>query len=124
MRRLLAFAAALGLALAWASPPAGLVAAVSTDPAVVGQWSAPISWPNVAVHGVLLDNGKLLTYDHGASTPYVYDPASGSLTNIPNPFVNPVCGGANVMADGRIMTVGGGGITGPGIVGVTAFDST
>src|SRR5262245_24434939 len=34
--------------------------AQSTDPAVVGQWSALQNWPDVAVHSSLLSDGKVL----------------------------------------------------------------
>src|SRR3954470_17907886 len=43
--------------------PAALSAAMSAGgPSAAGQWSAPFSWPTIAVHLSLLPNGKVLSF--------------------------------------------------------------
>jgi fibronectin type 3 domain-containing protein len=86
-----------------------------------GQWGSLMNWPIVAVHGAMLPNGKILTWGDGSSTPTVWDPATNTFTNVPNAFANPMCGGQNILPDGRIITIGGGGVSGPGITTVTGF---
>lgn len=109
--------AALVLGLVMTSAPGRVQA---EDPTIAGQWGEPISWPSVGVHAMLLSDGKVMTWGH-ATPPVVYDPASGSVATVPNPFANPVCGGANNLADGRAISIGGGGLSGPGVTSVTAF---
>jgi chitodextrinase len=87
-----------------------------------GQWGSLLNWPIVAVHGAVLPGGKILTWGDGSSTPTVWDPATNTFSNAPDAFANPMCGGLNVLPDGRIITVGGGGLSGPGITAVTAFN--
>src|ERR1700738_3756717 len=87
---------------------------LASDPSLVGQWSMPVNWPAVGVHATLLNNGRVMTWGH-RSAPFVNDPTPGALTQVPNPFANAVCGGANMLGDGRMVTVGGGGLAGPGI---------
>ena len=103
---------------------AALVAAVpaftATDPALVGQWSSIIPWPAVAIHAHLLNTGKLLTWQDGA-TATVWDPASGTFTAVPNSFTNLLCVGHNFLPDGRFITIGGAGL-GPGVKDVDIFD--
>ena len=78
-----------------------------------GQWASLINWPIVAVHGAMLPNGKIVTWGDGSSTPTIWDPAANSFTNVPNAFANPMCGGLNALPDGRIITIGGGGLSPP-----------
>lgn len=116
----------LRLALgSWAALAAMLVVSVpdqtlALDPSLVGQWSAPIAWPSVGVHATLLNNGTVMTWGN-ASPPVLYDPQTGALASVDNPFTNPVCGGTNTLADGRLITVGGGGLSGPGTTTTTGF---
>ena len=65
---------------------------VGSDPSVVGQWSAPVSWPVVAVHAVLMHSGNVLVWQSGA-TAKVWNPASGVFTNAPDPFTDIFCNG-------------------------------
>jgi len=37
------------------------------DPAFAGRWSSRIDWPHIAIHSILLSDGKLLTYGTGGS---------------------------------------------------------
>ena len=106
-----------------ASGPSNSVTA--TTPALstkdVGQWGPVLTWPIVAVHAALMSNGKVLTWGNGASTPTLWDPSSNAFTAVPNAFANPMCGGLNVLPDGRVITIGGGGLPNTGIKTVTAF---
>ncbi len=37
------------------------------DPAFAGRWSSRMDWPHIAIHNVVLSDGKLLTYGTGGS---------------------------------------------------------
>ncbi len=94
----------------------------STDPSLTGQWSAPISWPNVTVHTVLMANGKVLSWQDGG-TPAVWDPATGLFTSVPLGTVDLFCAGQTVFADGRVFVIGGcNPATGNGISNANIFD--
>src|SRR5437016_2220819 len=56
--------------------------ALAADPVVSGQWSAPLAWPYIAVHGMLLNTGKVLTWQSGTLAS-VWDPATGAFTSAP-----------------------------------------
>ncbi len=93
-----------------------VTAATSDDgPDQTGQWGSLMPYPIVAMHGDLLPDGNVLTWGDSAEgyhdTAVVWDPATNTTTSIPDPFANPSCGGDNALPDGRIITVGGGGIT-------------
>jgi hypothetical protein len=95
----------------------------AADPSVAGQWSAAISWPAVAVHAVLLDTGKVLTWGwSNTGNPVVWDPATGTFTSVPNAFTDPICASQNALPDGRVVVIGGGGFNTSGTASVTAFD--
>ena len=47
-----------------------------------GWWTAPVSWPIVAIHMHLLRTGKVLAWGRFGD-PYVYDPANGSFKSVP-----------------------------------------
>jgi Domain of unknown function (DUF4082)/Galactose oxidase-like, Early set domain/Bacterial Ig-like domain/Fibronectin type III domain len=90
-------------------------AAPADTPDQTGQWGGLITnWPTISMHAELLPDGNVLTFgdtnqpDSGA---FVWDPTTNTFTPIPDTFANPSCGGNNALPDGRIITVGGGGIT-------------
>jgi hypothetical protein len=91
-----------------------------------GQWGPLLTWPIVAVHSVLMHNGKLLQWD-GWDTPEpteVYDPSAQTFTTVNAPSSN-FCSGNVQLPDGRIMTVGGWGTTttgNQGLVDTNIFD--
>ena len=106
-----------------ASAPSNPVTPSSTPQ---GQWGPLLTWPIVAVHSVLMHNGKLLQWD-GWQTPEpteVYDPAAQTFTTVNAPS-SIFCSGNVQLPDGRIMTVGGYGVTttgNQGLVDTNIFD--
>jgi hypothetical protein len=87
-----------------ASPPSlAAVATRSTEP--MGQWSAPFTWSNIAVHLNLLPNGKVLAWGL-SGTAQVWDPATGIFTSAPSPAVI-FCAGHSLLPDGRVLVAGG-----------------
>lgn len=88
----------------------GAPSAVAGDPAVEGAWSAPISFPLVPVHSIVLPNGKVLFWpQHGDATieTYVWDPATNIFHAVFNGHTNLFCAGHALLADGRVQTTGG-----------------
>src|SRR5882757_5125915 len=77
----------------------------SANASVVGSWSSPVSLPAVAVNIILLKNNKELLYQDGA-TATVWDYVANTFTNVPQ-SADLFCSGHALMADGRILVVGG-----------------
>lgn len=97
--------------------------AVTPSTAPQGQWGPLQTWPIVAVHSVLMHNGKMMQWD-GWQTPEpteVYDPAAQTFTTVNAPSSN-FCAGNVQLPDGRIMTVGGWGATTTGQQGLVDTD--
>jgi len=108
-------------------PPSAASNAVTPGPQPGGQWSSLISLPMVAVHSLLLDDGRFLLWD-GWQQPEpteLFDPATQAVSN---PIAAPdsiFCSGTAELPDGRVMVIGGyGGLsTGEqGIVDTSIFD--
>ncbi len=87
-------------------------AASSTPTSPTGQWSSPMNWPTVAMHGEMLPDGDVLTFGDSSqgSTAVVWNPTTNAFTTVPDLYANPSCGGNNQLPDGRVIDVGGGGI--------------
>ena len=83
----------------------------SSEP--TGQWGSLTPLGTIAMHGNLLPDGNVLMWGDSSQgdTAVLLDPTTNATTSIPDPFANPSCGGDNALPDGRIITVGGGGIT-------------
>ena len=94
-----------GAGLATTSTPVTVTVSNAPNAAVVGSWSSPVSTPAVAVNLILLPNNRVLFYQDG-STPTVWDYVAGTFTNVPVP-TDLFCSGHAMMADGRILVVGG-----------------
>ena len=101
-------------------------APAGSDPSVVGQWGPVISLPAVAIHSALLPNGKVLLFQGDFAVggmQYVFDPATGTTVQVPDAAADLFCAGQAVLADGRVLVVGGTGTQGAlGIKDITAFD--
>jgi galactose oxidase len=79
------------------------LAAAATNTA--GFWSAPFSWPIVAVHLHLLKNGRVLAWGKFGD-PYVFNPANGSFTAEPvGAWI--FCAGHAFLPNGRLLVAGG-----------------
>jgi hypothetical protein len=104
------------------SSPIAVTVQNSSNLSVVGQWSSVYSLPAVAVNLVLLRNNKVLFYQDGAS-PTVWDYVANTFTSVPV-SVDLFCSGHALLADGRVMVVGGYGesSTKIGIANAEIFD--
>jgi uncharacterized repeat protein (TIGR01451 family) len=77
----------------------------SGNAAIVGSWSAPVTIPTVAVNLLLLKNNTLMFYEDGVSAT-VWDYLGNKFTTVPT-STDLFCSGDAVMADGRVLAVGG-----------------
>ena len=77
----------------------------SGNGALVGSWSSPVSLPTVAVNLILLKNNKLLFYEDGSSVT-LWDYINNAFTSLPI-NVDLFCSGHALLADGRVLVVGG-----------------
>ena len=102
------------------------VANGGSGPAQVGQWGPLIPLPAVAIHSALLPSGKILLWQGDFAVggmQYVLDPQTGQTVQIPNAKADLFCAGQAVLADGRIMVIGGTATDeGLGVNNITTFD--
>jgi fibronectin type 3 domain-containing protein len=93
---------------------------------VVGSWGPVQPWPEVSIHAALTDTGKVLTWQGDftqGGQQYLLDPNTGVSTQVPNAAADLFCAGQAVLADGRILVVGGTATSGGlGITAVTGFN--
>ena len=92
------------------------VAAVSTDPAVVGRWTPKFSIPGVAVHAMMLHTGKVL-YFTGTTQgrAYLLDPVTRTTRAVHPPRIaeredepaNIFCAAQSFLDDGTVLVMGG-----------------
>lgn len=104
--------------------PADLAAPVG-QPDQVGQWSSVISWPIVAVHGILMRTGKVLLWEDHSDDPngaLVWNPGTGAFSSTPTNGINLFCAGHCALSDGSILVDGGHIGLDVGINNATAFD--
>lgn len=100
-------------------PASAASAAVTPGQSPAGQWTSLATSPIVAVHDMLLPNGKFLQFD-GWQQPqptYVFDPSSNSYTEVDAPD-SIFCAGNAFLPDGRVITIGGYGILKGGNLGI------
>jgi hypothetical protein len=93
-----------------------------TAAAVVGQWSAAFSWPIVGVHQVMLRTGEVLSFEQTfAGGAYLWNPTTGQFTHVPV-GTNTFCAGHALLADGRVLVVGGHSVDHVGLNVTNIFD--
>jgi hypothetical protein len=109
-------------------------------PAEVGEWSPVYEWPCVAIHSVMLPNGRVLTWaDDDAVFParnadfskaFVVEIATSgapatTVAAVPNRVTNLFCAGHSHLPDGRVLVLGGHeGAQYLGSADVTIFESS
>src|SRR6266513_2890513 len=83
--------------------------ALAQDLATVGQWSAVMSWPYLAVHAHVLPTGKVLWWPsfNLGDNPQLWDPTTNMLTAGPKAGANIFCSGHAFLPDGRLWVAGG-----------------
>ena len=104
----------------------GVTVANTGGPAQIGQWSAPISLPVIAIHQALLPSGQVLMWDAADFTsapPILWNPQTGTYANMPATSTDLFCVGHAMLANGKLLTVGGDTrTTGLGVNDVNLFD--
>jgi len=70
-----------------------------------GEWSAPFSWPVVAVHLHLLPDGRVLSWG-AIGVSEIWDPATGGFTEATS-ATDVFCAGHAFLPDGRLLVAGG-----------------
>jgi concanavalin A-like lectin/glucanase superfamily protein/galactose oxidase-like protein/Big-like domain-containing protein/purple acid phosphatase-like protein/Kelch motif protein len=92
----------------------------------LGQWSAVMSWPLVAVHAAVVPTGDVVMWDAWElpDTPSgrIWNPATQTFTSVPVPMSALFCAGQTFLSDGRAMVIGGHHGADIGIPDTTAFD--
>jgi PKD repeat protein len=96
-------------------------AAAAGSEETVGSWSAPFPWPVVALHLIMLPDGKVLSWGHGG-TPQVWNPSNGTFTAVPSPVLL-FCAGHTLLPDGRVLTAGGHITNDHGLPDITLFSA-
>ena len=102
----------LSFGLIVAAVEVGSVHAASTDPAVVGQWTAPTTMPFVGIHSMVMRNGSVLLFDRSlgnrGSPGVLFNPTTGAMVDVRIPYPRDVfCAGHNILPDGSVLVTGG-----------------
>ena len=80
--------------------------ALADAPAVGGSWSAVMSWGLQAKHLAALPTGDVMVWSTGSNAS-VWHPATSTFTAAPALFGDLHCAGESMLADGRLIVVGG-----------------
>jgi hypothetical protein len=117
----LARSAFLAVSLLVAAQAGAQIIALPGDAYLRGRWSQVAPWPLIAIHAVLLPDGRVLTYgtdSNGRQTGFftydVWDPASGDHLTLPNGTGTDIfCGSQLVLPlSGTVLLAGGDNWTG------------
>lgn len=102
------------------------VTIANSGPVETGQWSAPFSIPVIAIHQALLPSGQVLMWDAADFTsapPILWNPQTDGYANVPATATDLFCVGHAMLANGKLLTVGGDTpTTGLGVNDVNLFD--
>ncbi len=93
----------------WKRPVLRAKAAGETS--VVGEWSGRYDIDVTGIHAILLPTGKVLFFSYGSaenqSVGTIWDPATHTGKRVDTPDENIWCAGQTLLADGRVLVVGG-----------------
>jgi len=108
------------------SAPITVTVANTFDPTQAGQWTAPFSWPIVAINLAVLKTGEVISWDgppaNGGTSVTLWNPTSGTFTSVPNSGSNMFCDGQTILSDGRMLAAGGHADWGVGIPNADIYD--
>jgi hypothetical protein len=108
------------------SAPVTVTVSNTNDPTLVGSWTAPFNWPIVAINMVVTRTGEVISWDgppsNGGTSALSWNPATGVFTPIPNNLTNMFCNAAVVLADGRVLAIGGHADFGVGLRDADIYD--
>jgi hypothetical protein len=104
------------------TPPTPAPSFVTAGTDQSGAWSAPFNWPIVAVHLMLLPDGRILSIGR-IGKPQLWDPATGVFTAAPAPAWL-FCAGQTLLPDGRVLLAGGHISDNHGLPNITLFSTT
>jgi len=105
------------------SSPVSITVA-NSSPKPAGQWYGPYTWPLVGIHSLLLETGKVLTWEDETTSPAssVWDPTTSTFAPVPYTSMDLFCSGHAQLRDGRILVAGGHITNYVGINNATLFD--
>lgn len=85
---------------------AAFTAAGVDQRATLGEWASPVGVPIVMQHAILLPGSSRVLYFESGASARVLDPATGSSVAVPVAS-NHYCAGHTLLADGRVIVIGG-----------------
>ncbi len=98
------------------------VVPVAAQPAVVGQWNGPYSWPFAVSHAVLLGNGRVLVWNDLGELPQIWNPSTALFASAAAPDTLPAGVAQVITKEGRVLFLGGRSETDSGLTTVLRFD--
>ncbi len=100
---------------------AAVVATAHGQPDQIGHWGPSTNLQIVAVHLHVLPTGKVMYSSYG-DDPRTWDPASGTISLLPQVGYNIFCTGHSLLADGRLFVTGGHIQNGFGLPDASTYD--